>query len=143
MSMNSSRGIRKYDKSHAEIILLVRQYFEEERKQGKRVNVEKVVEQSAAATEANINVVVKIKTQTDLDNWKYATGESLSYMVRSRISENYRAVVRRVLHDIFLEKKKLPTINTIFQRITNLNVHEFEDPNLFKESVLPPVNSPI
>ena len=47
-------------------------------------------------------------------------------MVRSRVPENYKAVVRRVLCDIVLEKKSLPTIDPIFRRITNLSVHEVE-----------------
>ena len=72
MRINSSRGIKNYDKSRAEITLRVRKYFEEEHYHGKRINLLKVVEQTAAASEANIDVVVKIKSQTDHGNWKYA-----------------------------------------------------------------------
>lgn len=52
-------------------------------------------------------------------------------------------MVRRVLGDILLEKKNSPTIGTIFQRITNLNVYEVEELKLFERSVLSPVDSPI
>ena len=52
-------------------------------------------------------------------------------MARSRVAENYKTVVCRVLCEIFLEKKMLRIVDVIFQRITNLNVHEIEDLNLF------------
>ena len=42
---------RKYDKSHAEIILRVRQYFEKEFRFGKRLKLDHVVERTSAATD--------------------------------------------------------------------------------------------
>ena len=59
---------RKYDKSHAEIMWRVRQYSENELRQGKRVKLSHVVERTAAATGLSKNIICRIKSTEDLEN---------------------------------------------------------------------------
>ena len=48
--MEIKSRVRKCDKSHVEIILRVRQYFEEERPRGYSLNLNRVVARTAVAT---------------------------------------------------------------------------------------------
>ncbi len=85
--------IRKYEKSHAQIILRVRQYFEHERLEGHRINLQKVVERTAAATGASHNIVARIKTEEDVENWRFNSGEPLKTLKKSEVPEKYSALV--------------------------------------------------
>ncbi len=77
--------IRKYDKSHAQVILRVRQYFEHERFKGYRINLQKVLERTAAATGASHNIVARIKTEEDVKNCRFNSGEPLKTMKKSEV----------------------------------------------------------
>ena len=53
------------------------QYFEHQRLQGQRINFQKVVERTGAATGASHNIVAGIKTDEDDENWRFDSGESM------------------------------------------------------------------
>ena len=73
--MSSRNRIPEYDKSHAEIILRVRQFFEREREGGKRNYYQKVVERTCAATRVPHNLVRRIRSQEAIDSWSIAPGK--------------------------------------------------------------------
>ena len=107
---------RKYDRSHAEIILKVRQFFEKERQEQQRINVNKVVERTAAATGASRNIIAYIRNEDDLRNRKYDAGEALSIKRLGEVPKNYCSVIRQVVWDLFLEKKiEVPTIDLVYE----------------------------
>ena len=62
--------MRAYDQSHMEIVLRVRQFFEQEKIQLRRINLNNVLERIAAATGVNRNIISKIHTIEDVLNWK-------------------------------------------------------------------------
>ena len=75
---------RKYDHSHAEMIYPVRQYFLQERDNGKPVALCKVAERTSLATGISIRTVRKLKKINDVNNWPYVTGKPVS-IIRSNI----------------------------------------------------------
>ena len=142
-NVTAHRRIRKYDKSHAQIILRVREYFEKEKTAGKRIDVQHVVARTAAATGANQNIIVKIRTQEDVNNWEYAAGAALKYNSCRLVPENYKALIRRVLRELYSEKKKVPTIDMIFQRLARTTAADVQDLNIFAGETILPLDSSI
>ncbi len=128
--------IRKYDKSYAQIILRVRQYFEHERLKGHRINLRKVVERTAAAAGASHNIVARIKTEDDVENWRFNSGEPLNTLKKSEIPEKYSAIVRYVIRDIYLAKTVVPSVDRILDKISAVKVQDVQHLNLFDESEL-------
>ena len=128
---------RKYDKSHVEIILLIRQFFEKERDTQKRIALNKVVERTAEATGASRNIISRIKTEEDVSNWKYDPGQPLSIRRTRGVPENYRSVIRQVVRDLFLEKTRVPTVDIVFERVSKLTVQNVETLNLFEVKEMP------
>ena len=133
--------IRKYDKSHAEIILRVRQFFEREKESGKRMHVQKVVERTCAATGVCHNLVTKIRSQEDVDSWRIAPGEIISVNQSCRVTESYAVLVRQAVRDIFLSKKNVPTLDYIFQQMTSLTFADVEHFDLHTHQHVPPLDS--
>ena len=138
--MASRNRIRKYDKSHAEIILRVRQFFEREREGGKRIHVQKVVERTCAATGVSHNLVTRIRSQEDIDSWSMAPGESVSVIQPNRVPDSYAVLVRQTVRNIFLEKEKVPTLDSIFQRLTSLTSVKMEHLHLCTGEDFSPLN---
>ena len=58
--------IRKWDRSRAEIILRVKQFFEREREQNQRMIVNRVIERIMAATGAGRKIILQVKDKKDL-----------------------------------------------------------------------------
>lgn len=72
---------------HAEIILRVRNFFENEKRNPEQIDINKVVERTAAATGVHRSLVSKIKIERDVENWKYAEGTKLSYATHMDVPE--------------------------------------------------------
>ena len=54
------------------------------------------------------------------------------------VSEKYESVVvRRVIRDLFLEKKKVPTLDNILTKLKSLNVSDVVHHNLFDDQFVP------
>lgn len=62
------KRIRKLDKSHVEIILRVRQFFEHEKEKEEVPNINQVIERTSKATGINRNTLRKIKNIDDVNN---------------------------------------------------------------------------
>ena len=100
----------------AEIIFKVRQLFEKERQEQQRINVNKVVERTSAATGASRNIIARIRNKDDVRNWKDDDGEALSIKRLGEVPKNYCSVIRQVVWDLFLEKKiEVPTIDLVYE----------------------------
>ena len=122
---------RKYDRFHAEIILKVRQSFEKERQEQQRIHVKKVVERTAAATGASRNIITRMRYEEDVRKWKYDAEEALLIKRLGEVPKNYCSVIRQIVRDVFLEKIQVPTIDTVFEKISQLKVEDVEHHNLF------------
>ena len=71
------RKQRKNDQSHAAMILRVRRYFEQELRTGHLIDQMKIVDRTASATGVSTSIVCKIKTDKDVENWRFQAGEVL------------------------------------------------------------------
>ena len=87
--------VQKYDKSHVEIILDVRQYFEEECFQRQSFNLNRVVDRTAAATGLPERIMNEIRTEEDLENWAYESGQSIAYCHKAQVIESFTLLVRK------------------------------------------------
>ena len=97
-----------------------------EKGQGKRIRVQKVVERTCAATGVSHNLVTRIRSQEDIDSRTMDPGESVSVIHPNRVTDCYAVLVRQTVRDIFLENEKFPTLDSIFQRLNSLTFEEKE-----------------
>ncbi len=114
----------------------MRQYFEHERLKGHRINLQKVVERTAAATGASHNIVARIKTEEDVENWLFNSEEPLKTLKKSEVPEKYSALVRYVIRDVYLAKTVVPSVDRILDKISAVKVQDVQHLNLFDESEL-------
>ena len=111
------KKMRAYDQSHLKIVLNVRQFFEQEKIEHRRINLNNVLEVTAAATGVNKNIVSKIHTIDHVLNWKNKPGVPVVTRKDPVIPKNFSNVVRQVVHEICLERKQLPTLDLILERL--------------------------
>ena len=88
------RRVRKVTKPIAEVILRVRKYFEQEKKLQRSLNLTKVLEGTSEATGFSRGVVGKVKSQEDVDNWKFDDGDTIPYKYPKKLPENYAFLIR-------------------------------------------------
>ena len=100
------KKLRKVDRSHAEIILRVRQYFENERSNGVCSNLQRVVDRTAKATGVSTKIVNKIRKAEGIEEWQADPGTELQLKRESKVPEVFSALVRKVIRDLFLAKNK-------------------------------------
>ena len=134
---------RKYYWSHAEVISRVRQYFQQELDNGKPVALFKVAERTSLATGEFIQTVRKLKTINDVNNCSYAAGKPVSMTRSNIVPSEFSSLVRKVVRNIFLEKKHQKAIDNIYERIVDVQVKDDVDLNLFPGSELPSLDSQI
>ena len=126
------RKERKYDQSHAAMILRVRRYFEEELRTGHRINLKKIVDRTASATRVSASIVCKIKTEKDVENWRFKAGKNLEVARKCAVPNNFSIIARQIIRDTFLAKKKLPTVDHIYEKNSGLKVRDVSHLNLFE-----------
>ena len=131
------RKERKYDQSHAAMILRVRRYFEQELRAGQRIKLKKIVNRTASATGVSESIVCKIKTEKDVENWRFKAGENLEIAQKCAVPNNFSIIVRQIIRDTFLAKKKLPTVDHIYEKICDLKVKDVAHLNLFEGDEFP------
>ena len=129
--------MRAYDQSHMEIVLTVRQFFEQEKIQHYRINLINVLERTAAATGVNRNIISKIHTIEDVLDWKNKPGVPVATRKEPVIPKNFSIVFRLTVREIYLERKQLPTLYLILERIKQKKVNEFYNLNLFNGDEIP------
>ncbi len=126
------KRVQKYDRSHAEIIYRVRQYFEREKAAGKSFNLNQVQTRTAEATGGRRNVISRIKTEADVLNWKYQGGDQVTFNRDDILPPTFSIIVGQTIRDLFSEKKELPTLNNILNRITMIRVADVLHSNLYE-----------
>ncbi len=109
--------VRAYDQAHLEIVLRVRQFFETERTQHQRINLNNVVKRKSAATGVNKNLVCKTRTIEDVLNWKKKSGVSVKVTQTHQIPDNFCSVIRQVVRDIYLESECVPALDQILEKL--------------------------
>lgn len=62
---------RKYNLSNSAMVLRVKRYFEQELRTGHRIKLKKIFERTASAAGASKLIVCKIKTEKDVENWRF------------------------------------------------------------------------
>lgn len=134
---------RVYNKSHAEIILRVRTYFEEEKKNPEKINVDQVVQRTADATGVHRDTVSKVKNKESVENWKFKEGAKLIYNTGMKVPDNYEALVRTIVRDLFLKKERVPTIDIIFEKLKERTPEDVAHFNLFENENSPPTGSSV
>lgn len=133
---------RAYSRSHVEILLRVRQFFEKEKAEGKPINVNQVLQRTSAATGIGRSLCSSIKTDKDVETWPREDGQKVSCSRESSVPDSYVAIIRQVVRQILLEKVKAPTVDEVFSRVSKLSAADVTDLNLFEETV-PPFESSI
>ena len=129
-------------KSHVELILRVKQYFEMERSKARRINLNHVLQRTMEATGFGRTICSKIKTEQDVIDWPHEDGMKVKCTRESSVPNSYISIVRQVVRDILLEKVMLPTIDEVYSRISALKVSDVHLLNIFDESMpLPPTDS--
>ena len=96
---------KKLDKSHAEIILRVRHYFEKERDQKLCPEVAQVHKRASNETGVNEVTLRKIRIEAGVENWEYNPGEKVNVERQNEVPEQFCVLVRQVIRDMFLDKK--------------------------------------
>ena len=112
------------NRSHAEVIFRVRQYFGKEKHCQRRSELDKVIQRTFEATGFCKNIVSEISSKTVVTTWKFQDAHSVKRNRSMNVSEKYESVVRQVIRDSFLEKSKVPTLDNILTKIKSLNVSD-------------------
>lgn len=81
------------DKSLAEIIWGVPQYFENEFRHEKRLKLYHVVERIFAATGVSLTIACELKTAKDVSDWQYENDEKIIVEHTVEVQENYSIIV--------------------------------------------------
>ena len=133
--------MRAYDPSQIEVILSVRQLFELEKVQHRRINLNNVLERTPAETDRNRNIGSKIHIIDDVLNWKNKPGVPVATRKEPVIPKNFSTVFRQVVLEIHLERKQLSTLDLILEGLKQKKVREFDNLNLFNGDEIPDTNS--
>lgn len=131
------RRDRKVSRTQAAIILRVRNYFEEEKRVGKAINVNKLLERTAEATGFSRSVVGQIETYEDVENWKYDEGDVILFKREQIVPENFASLVRYAIREVVLEKKRNLTIDDVLEKLKSITAEEVDHLNLFPGEEIP------
>ena len=97
-------------------------YFENEIRQGKRIRLSHVVERTAAATGVSNNIICRLKSTEDLENWPIQPDARIGVERECSIPEIFDILVRQTIRDLYLEKKQMPSVKHIFTKLAGLKV---------------------
>ena len=129
---DQERGhIRAYDSSHIEIVLRVRQLFEKEKQEHRRINLNNVIERTVIATGVSKNMRCRVRTMEDVKGWKKKSGDRVLVGHRPQFPNNFSSVVRHVIREMYLERTSVPTPDSILDRLRQKKVSDLERSNLF------------
>ena len=137
------RGVRSNDQSHMEVALGVRQFFEQERLQHRRISLNNVLESTALETGINKNLVYKVRKLEDIKHWKKKPDAPTSVQRASHIPENFSSVIRHVVREIYLDGSCVPTSDVILDELLQKRVQDFAHLDLFHGREIPSLSSPL
>ena len=55
---------------------------------------------------------MKRRTEADVENWAYNRGEKVNVERQNEVPEQIWVWVRQVIRDMFLDKKRIPTLDS-------------------------------
>lgn len=131
------RRVRKLNKSQVAMILQVRNYFELEKEHQKSFNLNKVLVRTAEATGFSRAAVAKIKTQRDVDEWKFDDGDTITWTRDSVVPEKYSSLVRFAVRELILEKSKALTIDSVLEKLKSIQIADVQHLNLLEDEDIP------
>ena len=120
-------------RSHVEVILRVRQYFENEKLCKRRSDSDNVIRRTVEAMGLRKKVVSKTISEKVVTNWKFQDADSVRRNRSVNVPEKCESVLRQVIRDLFLEEKKVPTLDNILTKLKRLNSSEAVQHNLFDD----------
>lgn len=135
--LGTYRRARTVTRSIAEVIFRVRKYFEREKRLKHALNLNQILERTVEATGFSRGVVKKIKSQDDVDSWKYLDSDVTSYKSTKQVLDKYESLVRYAVRKLILEKIKFPTISLVQEKLQTLNVANVHHLNLFEDYEVP------
>ena len=83
--LHARTTVRKCDKLNVEIILHARQYFEDECFRGQSFNFNGMADRAPAKPAVSANIVDKIRTEEDLKNWAYESGQFIASLHKAQV----------------------------------------------------------
>ena len=111
---------RKLNQSQAGIVLRVRRFFEQEKKQGKAVNLNSLLDRIAEATGFVRTIVAKIKTEQDVDDYKYDDGHDITFEGKSFAPDKYSSLLRHAARELILDETKSITVDATFEKLSSI-----------------------
>ena len=105
----------------------MRQFFEQERREHRPINLNNVLEEKAAATGVNRNLIAKIQTTEDVLNWKKKPGVPVPTASDPKIPTKFSSIIRQVV----------PTLDFILERLNQKKVKDLDHLNFFTGGKIP------
>ena len=99
--------------------------------------MDKVIQRTVEATGFCKNVASKIRLEKVVTNWNFKDADSVRRNRSTNVPENYESAVCQVIRDLFLEKKKVPTLDNILTKLNSLNASDVVQHNLFNDQLAP------
>ena len=106
------KKMRVYVQSHMEIVLRALQFFEQDKRQRRRIKLNNFLERTAGATRVNRNIISKIAL-SKIFKLENKPGVPIATRKEPVIPKNFSIVVRLVVREINLERKQLTTLDLI------------------------------
>ena len=125
------------NRSHAEVIFRVRRYFENEELCQRRSDLHKVIQRTVEATGFCKKTVSKINSELVVTNWKFQGAQCVQRNRSMNVGKKYESVVRQVIRNLFLEKKEVPTLDSVLTKLKGLNLSDVVQHNLFDDHFVP------
>ena len=89
------------------------------------------LDRTEAATGVSRATKSRIKTEEYMQKWLVQSGSHVQVSQDSQVPESFAIIARKVIRDLFIEKKLVPSVNRIYERISSLKVQHVLDLNLF------------
>ena len=106
------KKFRAINRSHAEIIIRVREFFEKEKRHGSSLILNRGLDRTAEATGIGRSTVACIKTHEDLVILP-AEGDKVKYDHGMIVPPSYGAAVRKIIRDLSWRSRECP-LSTLF-----------------------------
>ena len=110
------RNVPAYDSLDTEIVLRVRQFFENEKREHRRINLNNVIERTAAAAGVSKNIICRVRTIEDVKDWKKKSGDHVHVRREPQIPSNFASVGRHIIREKCLERTSVSTLDSILDR---------------------------
>ena len=125
------------NRSRAEVMSRVLQYFGKEKLCQNRSELGKGIQRTVKARGFQEKVVSNISSEIVATIWKFQDADSVRRNRSMNVPKKYDSVDRQVVRDLLLEKKKVRTLDNILTKIKSLNVSDPVQRNLVDNQIVP------